>query len=122
MNLKQLEETSKPIDGAYPIELSQGSLGKLVISGINTVNNETTVTFTADGKAPAFQASYLYISDIEGEKVDVKSAAIREDDEKPNEFKWVFKALNQGKNYRVGTDMSGIDLREDLKFNIELNR
>lgn len=117
------EEISKIIDGVYPIVLPQGKFGKLIINEINTENNTTTVKFTAEGKAPYFQAADLLIKDDKGEVVKVKHYTIREDEQKPNEFTKVFEGLNPNKKYTIFTnDFSNVELREDLKFNIQLNK
>lgn len=119
---KKSNEISKPIDGVYPIELPQGKLGKLIIKEIKTDNNKTTVTFTAEGKAPYLQATSLYIKNDSGKMIDSKDDNIRRDEQKPNEFTMEFEALDANKKYHIGTnDFDNFELREDLKFKIDLN-
>ncbi len=117
------KEISKVIDGIYPIELSQGKVGKLIIKGIKTENDKTIVKYTAEGKAPYFQASDLLIKDEHGENIKIKDYNIRKDEQNPNEFTKVFEALDSNKKYTIYTnDFSNVEFREDLKFKIEFNK
>jgi hypothetical protein len=123
MQTKEPNKISKIIDGVYPIELSQGSMGKVTIKEIKTENNKTTVKYTVKGKAPYFQAQNLWIEDSNGKEVDFKSYDIRKDEQKPNEFIREFKALDPNKKYTIFTnDFSNVEFREDLKFRIDLNK
>lgn len=118
---KEPKEISKIIDGSYPIELSQGKMGKLIVKEIKTEKDKTIVKFTAEGKAPYFQAESLHIKDDKGEWVKVKDRDIRKDEKKPNEFTMVFEALDANKKYIICTnDFDNVEMREDLKFKIEL--
>lgn len=120
---REAREISKGINGEYPIELPQGNFGKLIIKEVKTENNETKVIYTAEGKAPYFQASHLYIKDNRGKRIEVENRDIRRDEQKPNEFIMVFKALDPGKQYSVcTTSLDNVQLREDLKFRIELDK
>lgn len=120
---KEPNKISKVIDGVYPIELSQGSMGRVTIKEIKTENNKTTVKYTVKGKAPYFQAQNLWIEDSNGKEVDFKSYDIRKDEQKPNEFIREFKALDPNKKYTIFTnDFSNVEFREDLKFKIDLNK
>lgn len=120
---KKPKEISKIIDGVYPIVLSQGDMGKLTINEITTKNNITTVRYTAEGKAPYFQAMDLLIKDDKGNDIKIKNYNIRKDEQKPNEFTKVFEALDANKKYTIYTnDFSNVEFREDLKFNIQLNK
>ena len=113
-------ESLKVIDGNYPLELPQGKMGKLVIQDIETADGETTVRFTAEGKAPYFQGTHLYLKDADGEYLHSKYG-IRRDEEHPNDFTMVFPPLEAGKQYSIGTSrMESIDFMEDLRFKIEL--
>lgn len=116
---KEPNIVSKKIDGTFPIELEQGKLGKLSIKEIKTENNQTIVTYTADGKLPYYQASSLSIEDENGEIVQSVSEPVRGNTK--NEFTAVFAGLDKNKKYRVVTnDFDHVELREDLKFTIEL--
>ncbi|APF25562.1 hypothetical protein NPD7_3082 [Clostridium sporogenes] len=120
---KKPKEISKVIDGVYPIELSQGKMGKLIINDIKTENNKTIVKYIAKGKAPYFQAQDLLIKDDQGECVEIKDYIRRKDEENPNEFTKVFEELNPNKQYTIFTnDFDNVEFREDLKFKIELNK
>lgn len=120
---KEPKEVGKIIDGVYPIVLSQGNMGKLVINEITTKNNKTTVRYTAEGKAPYFQADSLLIKDDKGNDINIKDYNIRKNEQNPNEFTKVFEALDASKKYTIYTnDFSNVEFREDLKFNIQLNK
>lgn len=123
---EQSKEIWKLIDGNYPLELPQGEVGKLIINEISTEDNTTTINFTAEGKAPYYQAIELRIKDSNGEilrpKSYVKSYAKRDDEQDPYEFTMSFNALDPNKEYWVSTSSLDIlEIREDLKFKIELD-
>jgi hypothetical protein len=120
---KNPSESLQVINGNYPMELSQGKMGKLIIKNITTENGETVVHYTAEGKAPYFQGSSLHVKNAAGEYVMPKRYDIRRDEEHPNDFMMVFPALDLSKQYSVGTfQFENIDFMEDLKFKIELNQ
>lgn len=123
MKIKKPNKISKVVDGVYPIELYQGNMGKITIKEIKTENSRTTVRYTAEGKAPYFQAQNLWIADSNGKEVDFKSYDIRKDEQNPNEFVREFKALDPNKKYTIFTnDFSNVEIRDDLKFRIDLNK
>ncbi|MCS4463531.1 hypothetical protein JTT01_02005 [Clostridium botulinum] len=95
---KKPKEIGKTIDGVYPIELSQGKMGKLIINDIKTENNKTIVKYTAKGMAPYFQAQDLLIKDDKGKCIEIKDYIRRADDQNPNEFTKIFEALDPNKN------------------------
>ncbi len=118
---KKPKEISHVIDGNYPLELSQGKMGTLTIKDIVTEGNITTVKYRAEGIAPYTQATSLYIKDEAGKDIIPKSYDIRENKEDPNEFALKFKALNPNKKYTIYTnDFSNFEIREDLKFTLDL--
>ncbi|KAJ53705.1 hypothetical protein BD780_002953 [Clostridium tetanomorphum] len=118
---KKPKEVSKIIDGKYPIEISQGKMGKLIIKEIKTEKDKTIVKFTAEGKAPYTQGTSLSIKDAFGKEVKIKDSDIRKNEEKPNEFTMEFESLDPNKQYRVcTTDFANVEVGEDLKFNIEI--
>ncbi|MDQ0174926.1 hypothetical protein J2S08_000760 [Bacillus chungangensis] len=118
---KKAQKISKTIDGVYPIELPQGKVGKLIIQDIKSENNQTTVTFNAEGIAPYTQGESLYIEDEQGEMIEVIVNKMIKDEQKPNEFTMVFEALEANKKYRIVTyDFGQMEIREDLKFTIDL--
>ncbi|WP_423243225.1 DUF4179 domain-containing protein [Clostridium autoethanogenum] len=120
---KKPVEISKTIDGIYPMELTQGKMGKITIESIETNNDSTTVKYRVDGKAPYFQAQDLWIKDSSGKEVDYKSYDIKKDNSNPNEFVRQFKKLDSNKKYTIFTDdFSNVEFREDLKFTINLSK
>lgn len=120
---KDPAESLKIIDGNYLLELSQGKMGKLIIKDIKTANGETVVSYTAEGKAPYFQATHLYLKDADGNYVIPKRYANRKDEEHPNNFTMVFQALEAGKQYSAATSQfTNVDLMEDQKIEIVLNK
>ena len=120
---KKPTEISKTIDGVYPIELSQGKMGKIIIEKIETKSDNTTVKYRVEGKAPYFEAQSLWIKDSLGKMVHYKSYDIRKDESKPNEFVRQFEKLDPSKKYTIYTnDFSNVEFREDLKFKINLDK
>ncbi len=120
---KKPKEIGKVIDGVYPMELSQGKMGKIIIKEIKTENNRTTVKYTAEGKAPYFQAKDVLIKDDQGKNIEIKDHNIRKDEQNPNEFTKVFESLNPNKKYTIHTnDFSNVEFGENLKFNIEFKK
>lgn len=116
-------EVSKTIDGVYPIELPQGKFGKLIINEIKTENDTTTVRFTAEGIAPYFQATELHVKDHNGEILTPKNYVRRINEQNPNEFTMSVAALDLNEKYSVSTTLfENVELREDLKFTIELKK
>jgi hypothetical protein len=120
------QEISKLINGIYPIELPQGEVGKLIINEIRTIDNTSTIKFTAEGKAPYYQAIELHMKDSNGEVLrptsNVKNYAKRNDEKDPYEFTMSFAALDPNKEYWLSTStLDNFEIREDLKFKLELN-
>ena len=75
------------------------------------------------GKAPYFQATDLLIKDEKGNDIKIKDYNIRKDAANPNEFSKVFESLDPNKKYTIYTnDFSNVEFRDDLKFNIQLNK
>lgn len=119
----EFKEVSSIIDGAYPKELSQGKMGKVVVNNIKVEDDKTIVNFTVKGKAPYLQSSDVYIKDQRGERVEVKIPLAAMNPEKPSEYTVVYEALKPEQKYSICTsDLSNVEVREDLKFKIELNK
>lgn len=117
------KEISKPITEKCPMELSQGKVGKLVITEFTKEANKTIVKYKAEGITPLFQGQNLHIKDSDGNYVKPLDYDIRKDESKPNEFTGIFEALEPNKNYVLSTTtFDNIDIREDLKFTVELNK
>ena len=107
---------------AYPIELSQGKMGKIIIKEIKKENNNIILKFTAEGKAPYTQASGLCIKDINGELLYFKDLNFKIDEANPNEFTMNITSLNPDEEFTLCTsNYNNLEIREDLKFKIELN-
>lgn len=107
----------------YPIELSQGEMGKLVIKEIKTENNNIIVKFIAEGKAPYTQASELRIKNIKGELLEAKDYDLENDKMNPNEFIMNINSLNHNEQFTLcTTKFNNWEIREDLKFEIQLNK
>ncbi|KOR26721.1 DUF4179 domain-containing protein [Clostridium sporogenes] len=115
----------KDINGVYPIELSQGSMGKLIIKEITNYKDKTVVKYKVEGKAPFLQAKALYIIDDEDNSVPKKdnNIDIKKDKNNPNEYIMEFEALDKSKKYKIETnDLGYYEIRNDLKFRIDLTK
>jgi len=115
----------KDINGVYPIELPQDKMGKVIIKEIKTEKDKTTVRYTAEGEAPFYQAKFLDIIDDKGESVEEKSKDFigKRDVNNPNGYIKEFAPLDKNKKYKIVTHgLDGhIEVRNDLKFTIDLN-
>lgn len=115
--------TYKNINGVYPIELSQGKIGKLIVKEINIEKDKTVVKYTVEGAAPFLQAKRLGILDEKDEVVDKKdNVEIKRDKNNPNDYVMEFEPLDKNVKYKIGTnDLGGYEIRDDLKFKINLS-
>lgn len=113
------------IDGVYPIVLTQGKMGKLIIKSITTEQDKTVVKYTVEGKAPFYQAKSLYIMSENDEVVESKNNNLdtaERYDNNPNDYIMEFASLDKNKKYKIGTsDLGATEIRNDLKFRIDLN-
>ncbi|WP_434291033.1 DUF4179 domain-containing protein [Clostridium botulinum] len=115
----------KNINGVYPIELSQGSIGKLIIKEIKNYKDKTVVKYKVEGKAPFLQAKELYVFDDEDNPVPKKdnNIDIKKDKNNPNDYIMEFDPLDKNKKYKIGTnDLGHYEIRNDLKFRINLTK
>lgn len=114
----------KDISGVYPIELSQGAMGKLIIKEIKTYKDKTVVKYKAEGKAPFLQAKQLFIKDDKDNAAQGKDNNFdAKKDSSPNEYIMEFEPLDKNKKYRIGTNGLGeYEIRNDLKFRINLTK
>ncbi|QDY21007.1 hypothetical protein CGQ39_08540 [Clostridium botulinum] len=119
-----IQEIYKNIDGVYPIELLQGKMGKIKIKEIKTYKDKTIVRYKAEGKAPFLQAKELFIMDDKDNWVQRKdNFEIKKDKNNPNEYIMEFEPLDKNKKYKIGTnDLGNYDIRNDLKFRINLTK
>ncbi|KYN78547.1 hypothetical protein A0J52_04490 [Clostridium sporogenes] len=115
----------KDINGVYPIELSQGSIGKLIIKEIKTKKDRTVVKYKVEGKAPFLQAKELFIMDDKDNAVQTKdnNFQIKKDKNSPNGYIMEFQPLDKNIKYKIGTnDLGYYEIRNDLKFRIDLTK
>ncbi len=115
----------KSMDGVYPIELSQGKMGKIIIKEIKTEKDKTVVRYTAEGQAPFYQARWLFILDDKDKDLERKdnNFDVKKDKNNPNDYIMEFEPLDKNKKYKIGTNINDdIEIRNDLKFRIELNK
>ncbi|KEI97841.1 DUF4179 domain-containing protein [Clostridium botulinum] len=114
----------KNINGVYPIELSQGAIGKLIIKEIKTYKDKTVVKYKVEGKAPFLQAKQLFIKDDKDNAAQGKDNNFdAKKDSSPNEYMMEFEPLDKNKKYKIGTnDLGYYDIRNDLKFRINLTK
>ncbi|MDD3223887.1 MAG: DUF4179 domain-containing protein [Clostridium sp.] len=115
----------KDIDGTYPIELSQGKMGKIIVKSITTEKNKTIVKYKVEGNAPFLQARELFIKDDKGNVVENKgnNFNIKKDKSSLNEYTMEFQPLNKNIKYKIGTnDLGYYDIYNNLKFNINLTK
>lgn len=113
----------KSIDGVYPIDLSQGNMGKLIIKEIKLEKDRTIVRYTVQGKAPFLQAKELYILDNKNQVVEMKNNnfSAKRYRSNSNDYTMEFQPLNKNKKYKIGTNnLSGYEIRNDLKFKINI--
>lgn len=112
----------KDINGVYPIELSQGKFGEIVINKITTENDKTIVNYSVKGLLPIFQSRWMYIVDDKNNIIDSLGES-KKIEGKPNNYIMEFKALDKNKKYKIcAYDLSDIEVREDLKFKIDLKK
>lgn len=115
----------KNINGVYPIELQQGKMGKLIVKEIKTEKDKTIVKYTVEGKATFLQAKNLFILDEKDNTVETKDGSlnVKKDKTNPNDYIMEFQPLDKNKKYRIGTnDLGYYEIRNDLKFKINLNK
>ncbi|WP_251861706.1 DUF4179 domain-containing protein [Clostridium sp. Marseille-Q2269] len=115
----------KNINGVYPIELSQGNLGKLIIKEIKTNKDKTIVKYKVEGNAAFLQAKELFIMDDKDNGVQRKdnNMEIKKDKNNPNEYIMEFQPLDKNKKYKIGTnDLGYYEIRNNLKFRIDLTK
>ncbi|EJO5349044.1 DUF4179 domain-containing protein [Clostridium botulinum] len=119
-----IQETYKNIDGVYPIELSQGKMGKITIKEIKTYKDKTVVKYKAEGKDPFLQAKVLFVMDDKGNYVEEKENWNNvKKGNNPSEYIMELKPLDKNKKYKIGTnDLGNYEIRNDLKFRIDLTK
>lgn len=128
MNYSKTETETKAvyvnINGKYPMELRQGNMGKITVDSIEYKKDRTIVTCTAEGKAPFLQANEIYIMDDKNNQVGRKDMnyKVKRDTVDPRKYILEFDPMSKNKKYKIGTnDLSSYDVRNDLKFKIQLH-
>lgn len=119
---KEVKKIKKAIDGKYPVELSQGKIGSLIIKEIKNEKDKTLIKYTANGKVPNFQSTYLYIEDEKGERIKSYNEFNRKMDENNSkEFILEVPRLENGKRYFLCTDtLDNYEFKEEYMFKIPL--
>lgn len=121
-NKSGTQKIVKDINGVYPIELSQGKFGEIVINKITTENDKTIVNYSVKGLVPIFRSNGIYIVDDKDNVVDSLGES-KKIEGNPNNYIMEFKALDKNRKYKIVTnDLSDIEIREDLKFKIDLKK
>ncbi|MBV4417223.1 DUF4179 domain-containing protein [Clostridium tyrobutyricum] len=113
----------KNIEGIYPIELSQGKMGKIIVESITAEKNKTIVKYKVEGKAPFLQAKELFILDDKGDAIEGNNSLTNIKKNNSNEYIMEFAPLNKDMKYKIGTnDLGYYEIRDDLKFKINLTK
>ena len=111
----------KDINGTYPIELSQGEMGKIIVKSITTAKDKTIVKYNVEGNAPFLQARELYILDDKGNAVQSSSNTFNI--EKHGDYTMEFPPLNKNIKYKIGTnDLGCYEIQNNLKLKINLTK
>lgn len=121
----QRKNVDKDINGEYPIELSQGEIGKLIIRDIKIEKDKTIVKVTIEGKVPFEQAMFLHIVDENGESIGRKNNKIITsiDESTVNGYICEFEPLDKNKKYKIMTEVldGDFEIRDDLKVRVDLS-
>lgn len=67
---KAKEEAKNLFGSTYPMELSQGKIGKIIVKEVKFMKDKTIIYYTAEGIAPYSQASCLYLRDENNKPVE----------------------------------------------------
>lgn len=103
------------------IIMEMKSIGEIIIKEVKTLQNKTIINYTAEGIAPCFQASNLFLRDEENNPIAHDIFYIEDDSNKPNEFTLAFYNLDTIKKYELAAiNLDAYEIREDLKFKIPL--
>ncbi|NEZ47472.1 DUF4179 domain-containing protein [Clostridium niameyense] len=116
-----VKELYKPINSPLPMKFSQGKFGDVIIKDIIKENDKTTLKVIAKGISPYIQATSIHIKDTAGNDVSYKNYNIKRNPNNLNEFTIDFEKLDSSKKYNlVISSLDNIEIRNDLKFNINL--
>lgn len=121
----QRKKVDKDINGEYPIELSQGEIGKLIIRDIKIEKDKTIVKVTIEGKLPFYQAMFLNIVDENGEGISRKNNKVITsiDESTVNGYICEFEPLDKNKKYKIMAEVldGELEIRDDLKVRVDLS-
>lgn len=121
----QRKKVDKDINGEYPIELSQGEIGKLIIRDIKIEKDKTIVKVTIEGKLPFYQAMFLHIVDENGEWISRKNNKVITsiDESTVNGYICEFEPLDRNKKYKIMAEVldGELEIRDDLKVRVDLS-
>lgn len=109
---------------SLPIQISQGSMGKLTVNSIEWLSDSTLkVKYEVEGLAPVSQSSSLALVDENNDIVINENRFNTQIDRNDNRnFEMIYDGLDKSKNYKfaVADEDSYYEIREDLKFTIDL--
>ncbi|MHC6178861.1 DUF4179 domain-containing protein [Clostridium sp. JNZ X4-2] len=106
-----------------PLELSQGSLGKLVVTNMTWDKDTLKISYTVHGKIPVTQAGGLLLFDENGKFIEPENRfGTQKSISNQHDFEMYFKGLSENKKYKIGT--APLDdfykINDKLKFTVEL--
>ncbi|MGL4106814.1 DUF4179 domain-containing protein [Clostridium sp. LP20] len=107
-----------------PLELSQGSIGKLIVNELEWIGDDTLkVHYNAEGMIPVTQSHSIILIDEDNNMIisEDKYNTQRNIFDQKN-FEMVFKGVDKNKKYKIaGAKIDEFyEIREDLKFTIDL--
>ena len=120
---EEVNEVGDPLTydiSRLPLEIPQGTSGKLVINRLEWNKDNLNIYYTADGEVPLIQAENMYLLDNQNRKVFGQS--VGSDESNQHDFMMNFKGVNKNTQYKIC--MRKIEdmykLHENYKFTIDL--
>jgi len=116
---------TKDLTGEYPIMISQGKIGSIIIKKVEFLKEKTLVYYSTEGIAPLNQSQALQFMDENGNEILSRQGHIPLSvGDSPNSFIKEFPSLDSGKKYKISTINYDdfINVREDLKFTIPIEK
>lgn len=114
-----VQRVTEDLTDQYPIKLSQGKIGSIIIRSVEFLEEETIVHFSTEGIAPLEQSNSLLLIDENGTEILSREGHNElENGNNSNDFIKKYPALDSKKKYKLGTVNydTYINIREDLKF------
>lgn len=99
---KPPKETVKPINSKFPIKLTQGKFGEIIVDSIKDEGNKTTINYHVVGKAPFIQYDDLFIKDDKESYVKLRKHIPMN---KKGYFKLEIEKLKKDKKYFLVTNI-----------------